>query len=265
MVAAFLAVGAVWFWILMSVVIILLFLEVEYEKPGWATVTCALFFAALWLFGDFNVLQAIADNPLVAVGCIVGYLLLGTGWSFGKWWFYLKRCRREYDRIRADFMRQQKIEGDTIPADKRKAWREYWAHHVSYDYLSQRDDPRPRAGQHKGRIMTWMVYWPWSMVWTIINDPIKRAFKEIFLRLKAVYQAIADHVFKGVDEDFADPPDDGGGNPDHLQDAENALDNAPPGVDNFTGGTPLQDRLEPSPAGVAPENERRSGGGTPAK
>ncbi len=68
------------------------------------------------------------------------------------------------------------------------------------DIFIPSDARKPIASANKGRIMIWMTYWPTSMLWTIVNDPVKRIFKEIFRRVRAVYDAISDHMYKGTDE-----------------------------------------------------------------
>jgi len=55
---------------------------------------------------------------------------------------------------------------------------------------------KPKATKNKRRIVAWMAYWPFSMVGTIINDPVRRLFKFLFNTFKALYQNIADHVFR---------------------------------------------------------------------
>lgn len=37
------------------------------------------------------------------------------------------------------------------------------------------------------------------MVWTIINDPVRRAFKAIYNEIKVVFEKIADNIYKDVE------------------------------------------------------------------
>ena len=52
-----LMVGGVIFWLLVALACILLIVTVEYEKPGWATISVIATFLLLGFFGDFNVLD----------------------------------------------------------------------------------------------------------------------------------------------------------------------------------------------------------------
>jgi len=41
-------------------------------------------------------------------------------------------------------------------------------------------DVHPKVGKHKMRIYVWIAYWPWSFVWTMINDPVRKIFNRIY-------------------------------------------------------------------------------------
>ena len=58
----------------------------------------------------------------------------------------------------------------------------------------------PKQG-FKFLLMNWMIYWPLSAFWTLINNPVKRAFKGIFTYFEKQYQVISDKVFNGMFEE----------------------------------------------------------------
>lgn len=64
--------------------------------------------------------------------------------------------------------------------------------------------PSPR--DHKSRILIWMAWWPWSMAWTLLNDPIKRAFRAIYRALQKRFQSISERAFRRVDDDLMSTP-----------------------------------------------------------
>lgn len=197
--AGTLIVGSIGFWILMGIVSLLLIATLEYEKGGWATFSAVVTFLLLGLFGDFNVWTATMDHPFLAVGAILGYLALGVGWSFIKWKLYVNRLVSKLKDEIADFLRVHKVEGDTIPDELKAEW-------LGKNNYYSRQFIKPNAKKSIALIMSWMAYWPWSMFWTLINDPIKKAFKAIFLELQVYYQRIADKAFAGLEDNFRDPP-----------------------------------------------------------
>jgi len=95
---------------------------------------------------------------------------------------------------------------------------DYWREHVNeYDEECRRPYPnrsvpdykkritKPLVRNHKGRVIAWMSYWPWSLFWTILNDPIRRLMRRIYYRIKGILQGISDRVFKDIDAELADP------------------------------------------------------------
>ncbi len=54
---------------------------------------------------------------------------------------------------------------------------------------------RPIAARHKARIMQWVAFWPISIVWFIINNPVRRIYNLIWSFLKGTYQRMSDSMF----------------------------------------------------------------------
>lgn len=52
----------------------------------------------------------------------------------------------------------------------------------------------PQASENKRRIMAWISAWPFSMVWYLIDEPIK----QIFEWMKGTYQRISNNMWKSV-------------------------------------------------------------------
>lgn len=193
--ATFLALGTIGFWIFAGVVCLLLIAAVEYEKPGWATLSLIVTGLVLWLFGNVNILALAATDPLLTLGLLAGYFAVGAVWSLAKWWFYVRRQREKYYQLRTKYLESQDYStSGPIPDELRSDWqRRAYAHN------------KPQVRENKGRILTWMIYWPWSFVWTILNDPVKRLFKNIFNAMRAIFQKVADSAYKDVEDDFSPP------------------------------------------------------------
>ncbi len=199
MLCMWLALGTIGFWILVGIVSLLLIAAVEYEKPGWATFSLIVAFTLLWLLGDVNIVALALSNPLLAVGVVAGYFVIGALWSVGKWWFFVRKCREKYDDFRKEFLVRKNFSvSGPIPDSLKKDWTEYCSSGYGRIYSCL----KPEVGKNKARILTWMVYWPWSMFWTLLNDPVKYMFKWIYQQLRAVYQRIADSAFKSTENDF---------------------------------------------------------------
>lgn len=166
----FLAVGAIGFWLLLGISAILMSEMMDNDAPGWATITAILTVAILVVFGGFNPLSYLAAHPGEIVLGIAAYFVAGAAWSLLKWYFWLVKLRRQLDA------------GETYSR-------------VVYTAGLRNFPPNP--GDHKSRIMGWIALWPASMLWTLLNDPVRRAAEEIYARLGGTYQRISNRVFHG--------------------------------------------------------------------
>ncbi|KKM93267.1 hypothetical protein LCGC14_1210040 [marine sediment metagenome] len=192
----FFLVGGFWFFALVGLVCLALLVAVETESPFWAASALIGFGLALHFLGDLNVFSWLIKNPLRTALCVGGYFVTGALWSVGKWWFFVRNKRDKYNERRRDFISANDLEfSAAIPPEHQKDFKR----HMKFDSYGGMPDARA----HKSRILTWMTYWPWSMVWTLINDPIKKLFRMIYRRLQRVYDKISESVWSGVEEDFA--------------------------------------------------------------
>ncbi len=189
MILGILLFGSFWFWVYIVAISIFLMAACEYSKPFLAA--SSLFGAALTLkfFGDVNVFRIIADHPLNTVYLALGYLVAGAIWSLAKWWFFVREARDRFEQKKAEWI-ADRIKFANVPETKEQIESALKRHVSVSSYY-------PKASKEKSRIMTWMCYWPWSLVWTIINDPVKKAFTAIFNRMKATFDKIAKKAFEG--------------------------------------------------------------------
>lgn len=164
----------VWFWIVFGIWALVLFVSVEMDKPGAATLTSLAFFGvfAFWgaLPGGGSILAWAAANPFTLILLLVAFFVCGTIWAVVKWWFFVRRL-----------------------AEKRRAQLE-----VGRTYNKIR---KPSVSDNKSRIMTWMCFWPFSFLWTMIDDPIRMVFKAIYTKIRGLLQRIADKAFEGLEDE----------------------------------------------------------------
>lgn len=218
-------VGTFWFWALVAAASVILFALIECERFGWATTTLILAFLALHLLGDFNILTALRNDPTTVGLVVLGYFAAGTIWAVGKWWFFVKRLRRQYEKSKRAFLEENGLQGSIVP-DQLKA---EWSRHadrirVGYGRHHYLCGCAPKVSDHKGQVLGWMIYWPWSLVWTIINDPVIRLFKWIYRQIQGLLQGISDRAFRGVEDDFRQPPAAPDGKEPESDEAEDDFD-----------------------------------------
>lgn len=193
-------VGSFWFFALVGLTCVALVVALEAESPLWAGAILLGFCLTLHLLGDFNAFGWAWSNPLTTLVYTSSYFGIGALWSVAKWWFFVRNKRDKYDEVKYNFIKDYKLDmtiNDVIPGKHRKVFKEQ---------LVWTDTSMPEARRNKSRIMTWMTYWPWSVVWTMLNDPIKKLFRMIYRRLQRLYEKISESLWKGVDADLAIEP-----------------------------------------------------------
>lgn len=127
---------------------------------------------ALWFtITHLGILLWIKNHPLQTALYVLGYFLAGAVWSVIKWWF------RETDKVR-------KVREDFKHNKYTETWEEFIRHRKS--------DP----SSHREDFILWVSFWPLNMLWTLLDDPIRRACRRIVAELQGVYQRITDHVWR---------------------------------------------------------------------
>lgn len=182
--------------------IVLLVAFTDWEWPGCAAISLIIFGALLQLCGN-DVLGWIIGHPFQLCFYIGLYFVAGTLWSIVKWGLFVREERAKYDDFKARFLKDNKVQGEDIPDELKDKYLDQLSRHYGYSYM---DHVKPSPTTHKARILTWMTYWPWSALWTILNDPIRKAFTHIYYRISVLLQKMSDAAFKGTEKDFTPPP-----------------------------------------------------------
>jgi len=183
MLLEFLAVGTWGFWVLLCVAAIAMSEMLDTDKPGFAGFVALATLGALAFLGNFNPFPWIKQNPSDAGLYVLAYFALGTTWSVVKWYFWLTRCKRKLMELKAE--NPNRSMSDLLVYKVRSA-----------------DRPRsfpPKVGDYKSRIIGWMILWPASAIWTLINDPVRVVFEEIYERISGMMQGISNRIFKDID------------------------------------------------------------------
>lgn len=179
-----LAFGTLWFWVALSISFCIMLWAVEVGSSAGATITLLLSAVAFGVLGNVNVFTYAKDNPLNAVFFIMLYILLGIVWAFIKLYFVTRKIRMEYLAEKEAYLQK---EGATI--DK-------WVYDYSNKFLYKTD-----YSDYVPKIMHWSMFWVWSMVWTIINDPIREAFEYIYTVFSNGYKILFRRMMKPLIED----------------------------------------------------------------
>lgn len=226
-------------WVFYSVAFIFVIIMIachENDYLGWSHTLFIVLMAYLCLKFNFDY-KDLMHNPFPILKWILIYLVIGVGWSFSKWFFYLKNLLNEFNEkkiklaenknsmskfiskksvnpdeqelynkeiINSDLYNHyrnlkikresliKKIEIEDTNSIKSKSTNQEFIEIYKYSIIP------PQANDCKALITTWITHWPISLVWTLINDPIKKLINHLFESIKLVFQKISDRIFKSV-------------------------------------------------------------------
>lgn len=174
------------FWFL--IVIIGCFVIWSIEKDSWGGATASTLIGAmlLWYFSGMpNPFPLLYDHWQTYVAFVVLYIVIGAVWGVAKWWFFLQNAADEYEARRGPLQ----AEWNGFSED-RKSRQPYVAWLQTYYGFP------PSIAKHKGDFTTWMVWWPFSAIWTLLNDPLKRLYRAIYQYLAKMLSDMSTAVFK---------------------------------------------------------------------
>ena len=189
--------GTFWFWVLVVAEIVLLFMFMEYENGLGATASLIVGAVLLQWCGDVDIIGFVTTNPLKVCILVGAYFVLGGIWGVCKWWIFCRDRVESYQELKDDFLRNKGHEGaKVVPVDLRSDWKSKLDANKVYEghsYRTYADAPRVR--DHKGKVLRWMTFWWVSMVWSLINDFVKRGMQAIYKRMSSFMQHISDSIF----------------------------------------------------------------------
>jgi hypothetical protein len=191
------------FWLLpwalaaeITLFVILIFL-VELEKFGWSTtlmIASVVIYAILGHFFKWPQVSSIftRDN-FWSVLDYFGYYLLGAViWSYGKWLVYLWNFRRTRDKMVEQYKKSRLENPEQYHSELTIETIRSMLGHERYKrtFLSA----TPKAKEYKGMITAWAIWWPASVIGTIVDDPVRKFINFMFDLFSGLYQKAADKI-----------------------------------------------------------------------
>lgn len=176
------------FWLLFALATILIIALDSTECEGWAFTTMVTFLAMV--IGFNPAMREALTTGLVLV-CIVSYLACGVFWSFIKWYFFLLNVRDVVTANPPKMTERRRIYGTGRHQE------EYEEVPIETTTIRVRGKAvlyPIQIKEFKARIIGWMTYWPWSFVWTMLNDPIRRFFSRVYTACAGTMQRMADSI-----------------------------------------------------------------------
>lgn len=178
-----------WFWIALLGLVIL-FWSASFEGTTIATIGFILTLVLLQFLGDVPIWEWIKNHPMQLGLGLLAYFPIGACWSVFKWYLYLIEARDEIRSQREDtvYISYQPQSNQNLKRVRRtdEEWKEY---------VKER---RPNISKEKERVLFWIMYWPVSVIWILLNDVIEKIVKSIFNTISGFLGRLTDKVWKDV-------------------------------------------------------------------
>lgn len=232
---AFLLIGWV-FYVLIAALIIINLIFLENDKLVWSHTFLIALFCLVAIKFDID-WQWTKENFLIILTYAGSYLGIGILWAFIKWFFYLKDIASQYQTLKEVatvaydkyLTKSQSNNNDDIKQKSKNSsvysnktlkdfiYDQFLNNRETYDLKrkglliicssSENDGfvykvEIPTASNNKAKIVTWISHWPISLLWTMINDPIKKLLNKIFNLFKGLFQQISNIILKETLQDF---------------------------------------------------------------
>jgi len=200
-VAGLMVFGSMLWWFLTVAWVFTMFWCVEKENNFMSGFWLIVYLLFLHFLAEVEIFRVLAHEPLKCLSYVAGYILIGLTWSFVKWWLYVSKRALKARELRMEFIKEERhrcraddsdITLDTpVPKELLERWRNkiggYGRNII------------PQVHEYKNKIALWITYWPFSMVWSVMNDFIKKLAHILVLKFRAVYHAITMRAYKGTD------------------------------------------------------------------
>ena len=170
-----------------------------------ATVGGLFLFGTLWFWvvssvSSVNDISVIA-NPLLWLKWVAVYLVVGIVWSVIKWFSFLHKQRDIHNNLKEEYIERNNLEliakrisdSDWLGFVKYLSDKNYAPN--GYDKIKKRSDVIPTVKGRFSDLTRWIVWWPMSAFWTILNDPLRRLARAMVNALKGQYTKMANAVF----------------------------------------------------------------------
>lgn len=175
-----------------SILVIALILEIANDRFGLGYFTLVVYAAALSIFTEINPFKYVWHNPFDAFGFLIGYFVVGAGYSIIKYRSWLKDVASQIGLFKEQFIRTNDLTisvNDEIPASHKELWKRYLRDNMNYD-----DYDRIKSGfgpgYQKDLILNWIAFWPFSAVGLLVAEPLEKFVNFLYTELVAVYRNI---------------------------------------------------------------------------
>ena len=171
------------FFIVAALILSILISEcTDANQPFITTLLIVIPLGLFVYFGGYNPFKWVTDHPTEAAITVIEYFAIGAAWSIFKLWRWLT-----------------KIKNTVLKLQEQKKLNPYFDIKSRLSVKNLPTEFPVKISNYKSLILSWMIVWPASLIWTALNDPIRAIFEEIYNRLAGFMQHISDKITSDID------------------------------------------------------------------
>lgn len=212
------------FWFILGSITFTIFLIyfVEHEYIIRSSITIAVYIVFLQFLIKIDIIGSVTNNPTKSLIILLIYLVIGFLWSIIKWVIFVNKKAIKYKEKRYEFLKDPKIleilkhknaiglnyksttnsnnaietiDDITLETPIPDELMEEWRRH-GYSLYSK----IPVVHEEKNKISNWILYWPPSLIWSLLNDFLKNLANIIVVRVKFVYEWFTKRAYNGIEQ-----------------------------------------------------------------
>ncbi len=169
-----------------------------HEDSGWGATWVLVFGAAAFIIfapPAAAVVHWVIDHQGQLPYLALLYVAVGSMWGIVRWYLFVSRAARDYAGKSTDLMNDYQ-NGPWSPGGSSLSLTK-----ITYaEWLDRFHNLPPSPSKHRSRIVTWMVWWPFSFLDTLLSDLVRRIFDAIYDEVAALLGRISARVFRRFEE-----------------------------------------------------------------
>lgn len=197
---------APWFFGIELVLFIAITTLIEFERYGWSTTLIVLGLLICHLLHVFSITDIIRYHFGTVMLYFLYYIAAGTVWAIIKWWLFLLKFKEERASRLEDFHEGQReakerfSHGESYHSDCELITKTDYQFLSKEYYKNTQLSRAPKIRAYKNKFVSWLTFWPFSVVGTILHDLIKRISTWIYERFTKMMQWMSDRMVGDIPE-----------------------------------------------------------------
>jgi hypothetical protein len=204
---SFMAATGFWFWALFLVDFIFVLAFVANDRVVEPFVAFLVLVLATQFVWKVNLFGQVVDNPFIVLGFFGVYIVCGVVWSLFEWSRVIGKYRNKYIKFLESFSKRYncKFEGTISSFRLESTDGRHTIEELKKGFESAKNGydgvgSVPVAKDNKAEIISWMMYWPFSVLWFALSDFLVDIWNLIYKMFASLFDGVSKRFTKDIVE-----------------------------------------------------------------